>query len=104
MTFFQYEDIYNFPQLVFDKALTAEEISGDETEEEEEPEVEKEIEVDQDVRKELEMDDDEEFVEANTDDESDDDDSDEVQDMSEDEVIRFSTLLIFLFIQFSLQS
>ncbi|XP_026467395.1 LOW QUALITY PROTEIN: protein MAK16 homolog [Ctenocephalides felis] len=77
-----YEDIYNFPQLVFDKALTAEEISGDETEEEEEPEVEKEIEVDQDVRKELEMDDDEEFVEANTDDESDDD---EVQDMSEDE-------------------
>uniref|UniRef100_A0A6M2DKW3 Protein MAK16 homolog n=1 Tax=Xenopsylla cheopis TaxID=163159 RepID=A0A6M2DKW3_XENCH len=77
-----YEDIYNFPQLVFDKALTAEEVSGDETEEED-IELEKEIEVDNNMRKELEMD--EEFVEADTEDEDDESNDDEVQAMSDDE-------------------
>lgn len=68
-----YEDIYNFPQKVFDKALSAEEVeeereSGEERESESEgDEIEKEMELeDDDLRQELEKDIDE-FVEAESD-------------------------------------
>lgn len=68
-----YEDIYNFPQKVFDKALSAEEVeeereSGEERESESEgDEIEKEMEFeDDDLRQELEKDIDE-FVEAESD-------------------------------------
>lgn len=80
-----YEDIYNFPQTVFNKALEAEEVEDEEDEEESEAEqeVEKEMEIDAEVQRELDMD--EEFVEGDSEDDDDEDD-DEEEDGSDEEM------------------
>ncbi|XP_076645670.1 RNA-binding motif protein 13 isoform X2 [Halictus rubicundus] len=81
-----YNDIYNFPQKVFDKAVEAVEVEG-ESEAESEQEEEKEIEIDKEVEMELEADEKERetyrphYVEA----ESDEDDDFDVDELSIDE-------------------
>lgn len=72
-----YQDIYNFPQTAFNKALQAEDVD-DEEDVEEEQEIEKEMELDEDLERELNMN--EEFVEADSDDEEEDEDEDEAED------------------------
>lgn len=85
-----YEDIYNFPQTVFNKALEAEEIEDeeDEAESETEQELEKEMEIDDEVQRELDADDGEEFVEGDSEDDDDDEDDEDGSDgeMDEDDV------------------
>lgn len=86
--FFQYNDIYNFPQKVFDKAVEAVEVEG-ESEAESEGEEEKEQEIEKEVELELEADEKERereantphFIEAETDDEDEDDNFD-IQEVS----------------------
>ncbi|CAO1386164.1 unnamed protein product [Diamesa hyperborea] len=72
-----YEDIYNFPQKSFDKAMQEEAVEDDEADmESEEDEDEREMEIeDDDLRQQLDKDTVEEFVEADTDDDSDSDDA-----------------------------
>lgn len=74
-----YQDIYNFPQTAFNKALQAEDVEEDEEEVEEEQEIEKEMELDDELERELNMD--EEFVEADSDDEEDDDEDEDDDDV-----------------------
>lgn len=80
--FFQYKDIYNFPQKVFDKAVEAVEVEGESEAESEEEE--KELEIEKEVELELEADERERetntphFVEAETDEEDDDFDVQEI--------------------------
>uniref|UniRef100_A0A1Q3FVQ9 Protein MAK16 homolog n=1 Tax=Culex tarsalis TaxID=7177 RepID=A0A1Q3FVQ9_CULTA len=82
-----YEDIYNFPQTVFNKALEAEEIEDeeDEAESEVEQELEKEMEIDAEVQRELDADDGEEFVEGDSEDDDEEEDEEE-EEMDEDDV------------------
>ncbi|XP_055526257.1 protein MAK16 homolog [Wyeomyia smithii] len=80
-----YEDIYNFPQVAFNKALEAEEVEDEDEAEDEaeagsdmEQEVEKEMEMDEELQREFDMD--EEFVEAD----SEEDDSSEDEKVEKD--------------------
>ncbi|XP_026326886.1 protein MAK16 homolog A [Hyposmocoma kahamanoa] len=62
-----YNDIYNFPQMAFDAALKAEEVSG-ESESEKEDEEEREIEMEPELEKELRrVGDADEFIEGDSD-------------------------------------
>ncbi|XP_059619036.1 protein MAK16 homolog [Phlebotomus argentipes] len=77
-----YEDIYNFPQNIFNKALESEQVEDEEQDEDEESsEEEKEMEIEPEVEKEFET----EFVEAEDDDDDDDDDDDEMDSEAESE-------------------
>ncbi|XP_038213199.1 protein MAK16 homolog A [Zerene cesonia] len=67
-----YNDIYNFPQMAFDAALKAEEISG-ESESEKSDEEEEEKEMEPELEQELQRTEVDEFVEADSDMESDGD-------------------------------
>ncbi|XP_022119488.2 protein MAK16 homolog A [Pieris rapae] len=69
-----YNDIYNFPQMAFDAALKAEEVSGEsESDKSDEEEEEREIEPELENELERSMDKVDEFVEADSDMESDED-------------------------------
>ncbi|XP_026745983.1 protein MAK16 homolog [Trichoplusia ni] len=69
-----YNDIYNFPQMAFDAALKAEEISSEsEKEDEEEEEVEREMEPELERELERTVEQADEFVEADSDMDSDED-------------------------------
>lgn len=74
-----YQDIYNFPQTAFNKALQAEDVEEEEVEEEQE--IEREMELDAELERELNMDD--EFVEADSEDEEEDDDEDDEDDVED---------------------
>ncbi|KAG5683276.1 hypothetical protein PVAND_012566 [Polypedilum vanderplanki] len=83
-----YEDIYNFHQKAFEKAINAEAVEDDEEEmeSEQEDENEKELEIeDEDLRQELERDI-ETYVEAESDDDDDDDEQSESGEREEVEV------------------
>lgn len=87
-----YQDIYNFPQTAFKKALEAEEIEDNESEVDDEEdtinekdinkekEIEHEMEIDTELQKELERDYDEEYIEGDT--ESEEDEDDEIDEVT----------------------
>ncbi|XP_032688705.1 protein MAK16 homolog [Odontomachus brunneus] len=85
-----YNDIYNFPQRVFDKAVEAVEVD-DESEAESEQEQEQEKEIEKEIEMELEADEEGEqngpqYVEADSDDDDDDDDYGDNDDFDAEEV------------------
>ncbi|XP_068627908.1 protein MAK16 homolog A [Battus philenor] len=64
-----YNDIYNFPQMAFDAALKAEEVSGESESEKDEDEEEREMEIEPELERELEktVEEADEFIEGNSD-------------------------------------
>uniref|UniRef100_A0A0A1XKW5 Protein MAK16 homolog n=1 Tax=Zeugodacus cucurbitae TaxID=28588 RepID=A0A0A1XKW5_ZEUCU len=81
-----YQDIYNFPQTAFNKALEAEEVEDEEASDEEEQEVEKEMEVDEEASDEEEQ---EVEKEMEVDEEASDEEEQEVEkEMEVDEEVR----------------
>jgi len=80
-----YQDVYNFPQNVFNKALEAEEIEDEreDEEEEEEQESEREMELEEELERELEIN--EEFVEGDSDSDNDEDDEYDQDNVSIDD-------------------
>lgn len=86
-----YNDIYNFPQKVFNRALEEEDIEDEEAEEEIESDSEQELEKEferedgQAYKQKTQIEMTEEFVEGPSDDEEDDDDELEAQDFDEDD-------------------
>lgn len=79
---FQYEDIYNFPQRVFDKAVGAVEVEGESEAESEQEELEKEVEMEFEADERETEQDGPEYIEADSDDDDFEDDEDDIEELS----------------------
>lgn len=78
-----YQDIYNFPQKAFNKALEDEEVEDEESEDEEVSETELEHEYENEMDRQLQMT--EEFVEGDSDDGQDDEEDEDVESVPSDD-------------------